>query len=277
MPQTTAEILRLIHGLVAVALALAFAADVLWHRRQVGGLARYGLVFGAASAGLGLLVAAVLRRAIFGGAAWMLLAVFLLGVAYVVAAAVAGMRHCERNGWPDAPLIRRAMRDRSAFPRPNLSHGWIAAVVTAISATAVTVLLFTFASPHLSRAVRDLLELRVGPEDLSVEPLTVAVLFGIERAVAEEVTYRLGAQNWLAGCLGLRGRAYGLAVVLTAALWTAGHLGTLEPAWVKAAQIFPLGLALGMLCRRYGVEIAILAHAFFNVLVILLSPHLVRF
>jgi membrane protease YdiL (CAAX protease family) len=62
-------------------------------------------------------------------------------------------------------------------------------------------------------------------------------------------------------------------IELTTVVWTLGHLGSLDPDWVKLAQIFPTGLALGWLYRRQGAESAIAAHALFNVLgALVLSP-----
>ncbi len=70
---------------------------------------------------------------------------------------------------------------------------------------------------------------------------------------------------------------YATAIVLTAALWSLGHVGALNPDWVKLAQIFPLGLALGWLYRRQGTESTIMVHALFNVLGgLVLSPLYLR-
>ena len=41
--------------------------------------------------------------------------------------------------------------------------------------------------------------------------------------------------------------------------------GTLEPDWIKLAQVFPAELALGWLARKHGIEACILAHVVFNI------------
>ena len=93
-------------------------------------------------------------------------------------------------------------------------------------------------------------------------PLTLVVI--LESAFVEELLFRLGIQNYLGAKLIKKRYGYAIAIVVTAALWTMAHAGSLTPAWVKLAQIFPLGLALGWLYRRQGTESAIMAHALFN-------------
>jgi membrane protease YdiL (CAAX protease family) len=102
-------------------------------------------------------------------------------------------------------------------------------------------------------------------------PLTLVVL--LEFAFVEELMFRLGIQNYLGAKLINQRYGYAIAVALTAALWSMAHVGSLNPDWVKLAQIFPLGLALGWLYRRQGTESTIMAHALFNFLGgLLLSP-----
>ena len=185
------------------------------------------------------------------------------------------MRYAALDGRPSLPLMQRLMRKGGTPGRPNLSHGWSAAVVTGIAFVAVTALLFKFTRPHLSRTLLGSGHFCIDPRRLSLTPEVLALLIGLYHAVLEEVIYRLGVQGFLARRFKLRGRAGWIAIVAAAVIWTAGHAGTLDPNWVKMVQIFPLGLALGALFRRYGLEIAILTHAFFNVLIIPLGPHLV--
>jgi membrane protease YdiL (CAAX protease family) len=100
----------------------------------------------------------------------------------------------------------------------------------------------------------------------------LSLLIVLEFAFAEEITFRLGIQNYLAKQLNWQGKEYWIAIVLTAALWTLGHTGIMEPGWVKLLQVFPIGLALGWLFRKVGTEGCILAHALFNVGMSVLTP-----
>ena len=105
-------------------------------------------------------------------------------------------------------------------------------------------------------------------------PLIVTILSAWAMAFGEEIIFRLGVQNFLAKYLGLRNNKYWIAIVITAALWSLGHWGMLEPGWVKMAQVFPMGLALGWLLKKYGIEICIIVHLLFNTIMVLLNPYL---
>jgi membrane protease YdiL (CAAX protease family) len=93
-------------------------------------------------------------------------------------------------------------------------------------------------------------------------------------ALSEEIMFRLGIQTFLAKHLRWQGKRYWLAVLLTTAIWTLGHYGALEPTWVKLVQVFPMGLALGWVFRKYGLGSAILVHGGFNVIIVSLSGFL---
>ncbi len=102
-----------------------------------------------------------------------------------------------------------------------------------------------------------------------------AILFLLLVAFGEEIVFRLGVQSFLAKYLKLSPNRYWIAIVVTTLLWTIGHAGALEPAWVKLVQIFPVGLMLGWLCQRYGMESSIMAHAVFNLALAFPSSYLV--
>jgi membrane protease YdiL (CAAX protease family) len=105
---------------------------------------------------------------------------------------------------------------------------------------------------------------------LAVSPLTilVAATFGF----SEELVFRLGLQNGLTYMF--RSIRYGhyWAVVVTAAFWSVGHIGSMDPNWVKIAQIFVFGLLLGQMNRRFGVVPCIISHVLFNIVAAILVP-----
>ena len=275
MPDTPIAITLAAHGLVMFAFHGMFFGDILVEFRVTKPLFRYGLVTAGTAAALGGAIVAVLFGAVESDVALLLIGWAVLGVVQVFLVTGAGMRYAALDGRPSLPLMQRLMRQGGAQRRPNLSHGWLAAVVTAIAFVAVTALLFKFTRPHLSRTLLGFGHVRIDARRLSIAPQALALLIGLYQAVLEEVIYRLGVQGFLVRRLKLSGRTVWIAIVASAALWTAAHAGTLDPNWVKMVQLFPLGLALGVLLRDYGLEIAILAHAFFNVLIIPLGPHLV--
>lgn len=132
-----------------------------------------------------------------------------------------------------------------------------------------SVILFRLATPRLAAPFRGL-----EPIPSSPDPFYINLLAALEPALTEEIAFRMCIQNYLARVLRLPRRAYWLAIVLSAAFWALAHGEVLDPAWVKPVQVFPVGLGLGYLARRWGLESSILAHAGFNLVVICLSPWL---
>jgi membrane protease YdiL (CAAX protease family) len=137
--------------------------------------------------------------------------------------------------------------------------------------------LFSLASPGLSETLR--IVLSSGPSGLPTDwrQNAIVAIALVEFAVAEEFIFRLGLQNWFAKVLRLPARGYWVAVALSSAVWALAHANTLDPEWVKIAQVFPMGIALGFLFRKFGVECCIFAHAAFNLAMACLGPGLVRF
>ncbi|MEW6532016.1 MAG: CPBP family intramembrane glutamic endopeptidase [Thermodesulfobacteriota bacterium] len=137
-----------------------------------------------------------------------------------------------------------------------------------------SVVLFLLTTPQLS----EIWQKEVVPPSAGIEnAMTIQViLVALQSAVAEEVIFRLGIQSFLAKYLKLKGQRYWIAILITSVLWTLAHAGGLEPAWVKLAQIFPIGLMLGWLFRKYGAESTILAHGLFNIVLVFLLAEPLR-
>lgn len=122
-------------------------------------------------------------------------------------------------------------------------------------------------------------QLNGGLFDLEQQIATRVTLGGIlvvlTVAVGEEIVFRLGIQNFIARYALWEDQDYWRAILLTALLWTLGHIGSLDPDWVKMVQIFPIGILFGWLFKRYGTESCIIAHSLFNLGgLILLTPML---
>jgi len=143
-------------------------------------------------------------------------------------------------------------------------------LAVAIGSIIYSSVLFLLTSPRISDLAEQVFGEGVSVADSSVSLLSLLIV--LEFAFAEEITFRLGIQNYLAKQLNWQGNKYWIAIALTAALWTLGHTGIVEPDWVKLLQIFPIGLALGWLFRKVGTEGCILAHALFNVGMSVLTP-----
>lgn len=139
---------------------------------------------------------------------------------------------------------------------------------------AYSTLLFLLTSPKMSSALQQY----SGISTVNTQNTFtfVALLAVIEVAIGEEILFRLGIQNFLAKMMKLKGNAYWIAIAITSTLWTLGHAGVMDPEWVKLAQIFPMGLLLGWLYKKYGAECTILVHAIFNVVLLALSGYLIH-
>ena len=148
---------------------------------------------------------------------------------------------------------------------------WLNIVGVSLAAVAYSAVLFFVAQPRPG-----LIAQNINFSDAQiVTPLTLVII--LEFAFVEELIFRLAIQNYLGAKLIKRRYGYAAAIVITAALWSMAHVGSLNPDWVKLAQIFPLGLALGWLYRRQGTESTIMAHALFNLIGgLVLSPLYLR-
>ena len=94
-------------------------------------------------------------------------------------------------------------------------------------------------------------------------------------AFSEEAIYRGYFQSRLGVFLGFLGRRWAglVSVVVVSALWTLGHGGMIDPAWVKWVQIFGIGLVLGAVRVRLGLEGCVGVHLAFNVISALAPVH----
>ncbi|RKU26792.1 hypothetical protein C6499_12660 [Candidatus Poribacteria bacterium] len=130
-------------------------------------------------------------------------------------------------------------------------------------------------SPQLSEAIKQLSKDQGARLGISSEPTVLTALVLIAFAFGEEILFRLGIQNYLAQQFRRNGNKYWVAVVLTSAIWALAHANILTPEWVKIVQIFPLGIALGFLFKKYGLESCIFAHGIFNLSMMWIGPYLI--
>ncbi|MCY3819267.1 MAG: CPBP family intramembrane metalloprotease [Gammaproteobacteria bacterium] len=164
-----------------------------------------------------------------------------------------GVSCCAAAGVVAFPLLRPGLGSGKASPRRSPAAPVLWGVLLAGTWTIYTVLLFHATKPVPSDAARNLF----GSFDIGAS-MAVAVLAVSVAAVGEELMFRLGIQNYIARIFGWWDHRYWLAIILSAALWSLGHAGTLEPDRVKIAQVFPAGLVLGRLARKHGIEACIL-------------------
>ena len=297
-------------GLVYVISLFVFLIAVLVYwvrvRRDVRGVTRYGITAGLLWVGLEVLVLVTSRALI---PLETVLFADAIGFLRITAFTIVGIHACRRLGIPSLPLIgvrpvpvepvaeQQPLSDEEVFQpigeAPPLSEPpttveipapgselrvrlgpWLATVLAvAAGAIAYSALLFAVTSPRLSEAAKVLFGESV---PRTTEISLVAILMVIQYAFAEEIVFRLGIQNLLSRLFRGRVRGTWIAILLTAALWTIGHAGLIEPDWVKLAQIFPIGIALGWMLLRLGAESCIATHVLFNLVMLFLAPTLMR-
>ena len=144
---------------------------------------------------------------------------------------------------------------------------WVLILVAAW--LAYSKLLFLIFSPEISETMKQALDKLNVSHTTSLTPATAIAVSVI--AISEELAFRLGIQNLLWRLFRLRDNQYWICILLTAVFWTIGHTGVLEPDWVKLAQVFPAGLALGWMFKKHGIESCIAAHLLFNLTMPLLG------
>jgi len=165
-----------------------------------------------------------------------------------------------------APVASAEAAPMPIQPAPR-ARDWLLATGGVVAGALVwTTVLFAAASPQLSRALRQMTESDLAQAGFVSTITLSALVLVVQFAFAEELMFRLAIQNILAKTLNFGLARYRTAIVLTSALWAAGHSGQLDPDWVKLAQIFPIGLAFGWLYQKYGAESSITAHVLFNLI-----------
>lgn len=185
------------------------------------------------------------------------------------------------TGLPAAPDEAQFATERLEAPAPEesqLEGGPRRHVFTllgvVVGGVLFTVLLFLATSPSLAERAVDLFGAEPPAFGDVMRPQVLLALVAV--SFREEVIFRLGIQSFLAKHLRWRGRKYALAVLWATVIWTVGHAGALNPEWVKLVQVFPVGLALGWVFRKYGLGSAVLVHGAFNVIIAFVAGPLLR-
>ncbi|GJQ61410.1 MAG: hypothetical protein SCALA702_04630 [Melioribacteraceae bacterium] len=198
----------------------------------------------------------------------------LLNFLKIIVFVVVGMTMTARLGITNFPLIRY-FRGKTANIEPNFLRSFaLSILIASIVVVVYSFLLFKITGPELSSILKDL---EVTAENMSFSSqFTIPLLCSlIGISLLEEIVFRLAMQNTLAFFLKSK-QKYLIAVLITSAVWTMGHLLSLEPVWVKALQVFPIGIILGYLYKKYGFESTFIVHLIMNLVMVYLSPELVR-
>jgi membrane protease YdiL (CAAX protease family) len=212
----------------------------------------------------------VLVGMIIGG-----LAGLLWSAAQGMAMTAVGARLSAQLRQPHFPLLRGLNRaSRRRIPRlwrfPLLPVLLASAAFIGYSALLLW-LVPSRMSPLLQKSLSNLEGIILSTDSVLATAILVSLI-----AVTEEIVFRLFLQTQLERWLRRTTHPACWAVLITSTLWTLGHASSLDPMWVKFAQIFPMGLALGFMRRRWGMEACISTHVALNIGAVYLLQNLVQ-
>ncbi len=248
-------VLAAIYGIAMLGFFIAAGVHWISRHKEIRSCSRFAWAIVGVYA---VAIIAVLVPAI--GVTWLLAVMLPIDVLRTFLFTAVGLSCCAAAGVVAFPLLRPDLGARENCVRPSPFAPVSLGLLLAGTWSAYSVLLFNLTSPEMTDAARRLF----GQFDVT-DSAAIAMLGVSVAALGEELVFRLGIQNYIARIFGWWDLRYWLAILLSATLWSLGHVGTLEPDWVKLAQVFPAGLALGWLARKHGIEACILAHVVFNV------------
>jgi len=303
-----------IYGLAMLFFTIAFLVEWIKSRKEIRKYLKYGAWFGFIVVGLDLLIVAITPSAwssslLVGLVAEPIVLFRLIGFTML------GMYYAAELGYPSFPILLNKFKipvveenlnlvtqiEKTEIPQENqdsdlsstqgdnvvvkhpvvdllISINWKEYFIKVLWVSAISIfysiILFLLTKPHMS----ELAQQKFGSPTANLESAVTiqGILLFFEIAIAEEIVFRLGIQNFLVKYMKLQNNNYWIAIVITSALWTLGHAGVLEPEWVKLAQIFPVGLLFGWLYKKFGAESTMLAHGIFNLVLVFLSTNLIK-
>lgn len=166
--------------------------------------------------------------------------------------------------------MARALRRRSSPRRRRLLLRQLATVALSVAAMVfVTLVLTALAQPRESQLVKELNDYLKGTE-LGVLTnvkghLLPALSIVTLAAMLEELVCRLLLMTMIAHYLRRFQWRWPAAILAVSVFWAVAHAGMVSPEWFKFTQVLLIGLVLGWLMRKQGIDSCILAHATLNV------------
>jgi len=303
-----------IYGLAMLFFTIAFLVEWIKSRNEIKKYLKYGAWFGFIVVGLDLFIVAITPSA-WSSSLLVALVTEPIVLLRLIGFTMLGMYYAAELGYPSFPILLKKFKipvveenlnlvaeiDKNETSQENqdsdlssaqaenvvvkhpvidllISINWKEYFIKVLGISAVSIfysiILFLLTKPHMSELVQQKFGTPSANPANAVTIQGVLVLF--EFAIAEEIVFRLGIQNFLVKYLKLQNNNYWIAIVITSALWTLGHAGVLEPEWVKLAQIFPIGLLLGWLYKKFGAESTMLVHGIFNLVLVFLATYLIK-
>lgn len=172
-----------------------------------------------------------------------------------------------RVALPFFPLTRRCLRGEWRKLQPSRRSVLIFVLMWAVCFISTAWLLSAF-DVRTGRALEDpvlqQLQRHAG----------LMLVFAVNTAIWEECTYRqflFPFFEWAGSFVLKRHVALGVSAALVTALFAIAHSGTMEPIGAKWFQVALLSLCTLVCQKKFGIEVAILFHAWFNVSMVWLT------
>lgn len=269
-------VLSTVYSVLMFVLGVIFLVNTIRYRKEIRNYVKYGVVLGLILIGFDTIVAMLVPNIFETMSIYLFVAMDVIVFVKILTFTCLGIYYCSTLGIVDIPLIKR-LSGEIDDSEPSTGQNYITSTIgVVLGGVGLSVILFKLTAPQLSDTVKELLQLQGAKPTLGNEPSVLLALVLTAFAFGEEILFRLGIQNYLAKQFRLNGNRYWIAVVVTSGLWTLAHANVLAPEWVKMVQIFPLGIALGFLFKKHGLESCIIAHGIFNLIMMFLGPNLIN-
>ena len=268
-------ILSAVYGILILIFVVIFLINSIRYRKEIKIYLKYGVLFAVTVIALDITVVLLIPNFFEVMSLPALLGMDLIVFVRTLIFTCLGIYYCTKLGIVEIPLLKRLSGktdNLETIPWRNYITTVIGVVAGAIL---FSVILFKLTSPQLSETMKQLSEGQGTRLGISSKPTVLTALVLIAFAFGEEILFRLGIQNYLAHQFRLNGNKYWIAVVLTSGLWALAHANILTPEWVKIVQIFPFGIVLGFVFKKYGLESCIFAHGIFNLSMMGIGPYLI--
>lgn len=267
--------LMVFYVIASLIFGLLFFIDCLRYRKEINVYVKYGMIAGAILVVMETALAAMIPGFFQQTSISMVVGIDIVAFVRMTLFTCMGMYCCSILTLRDVPSLRVVFKEQRPWPKLHPGNMAAAILITVFSAVVYSTILFLLTKPRISEFLKEYSAQQMASLGIGDEPSLLLAIVFIEFAFIEEIVFRLGIQNYIARQFKLEGRNYGYAILAAATLWSLAHANILDPEWVKIAQVFPMGIALGFMFRKYGVECCILTHMLFNIVMMFLGSRLI--
>src|SRR5574341_234921 len=173
-----------------------------------------------------------------------------------------GMMLARRLSLPSLPFITSLTRGRKDKSTRLLQDFLKPIFIYAPLICIFTFFLFKFTHPEMSDFIKEAVEVQ-GKLKAKVE--LSSIVFFLLVAFYEEILFRLFIQTFLSYILRRFALGSFIAIVGASLFFAMGHFGILATWWVKFVQTFTIGLVLGHVMKKHGMEASFGVHAILNI------------